>query len=134
MISYHLSNLRSQIPVKKGVFMLLLFWSTVYSIAIFQDFIEAKIASTGFYWSETMLYNTYWLLFIPMIYLLRISIKRSRPNNNLRGFLLRIFTGILFCSLHLILFTTLFVLISQVFFTPPHRFLTIFGSALSNHL
>ena len=133
MISYHLSKLRAPIPVKKGVFMLLLFWSTVYSVAIFQDFIEAKLASTGFYWSETMLYNTYWLWFIPLIHLLRIFYKRSRPSNNLTGLLLRILSGIVFCSLHLVLFTALFVLISHALFSPSHRFLTIFESALSHH-
>lgn len=114
--------------------MFLLFWSVVYFTAIFQDFISAKLATTGFYWSDTLLYNTYWLWFIPILFVLRKSTRVLRLEKVFNRIAVYGLMGVLFSIIHVFLFTSTFILISNVIFTPSHRFLSIFESVVSNQL
>lgn len=133
MISYRLLNLKSLKSSNHRLLMFLLFWSVVYFAAIFQDFIESKLAATGFYWSDTLLYNTYWLWFIPLIYALRrIGMKSPLPVNFFGRFTVYGTSGLLFCIVHMVLFTSLFIFISNLIYTTPHRFLRIFETAVSD--
>jgi len=41
--------------------------------------------------------------------------------------------GLVFSIIHILLFTSLFIIISNIFFNPPHRFIAILKSVVSNH-
>ncbi|MCB0463063.1 MAG: LytTR family DNA-binding domain-containing protein [Flavobacteriaceae bacterium] len=104
----------------------------VFLLAVLQDYIYSKIQQTGFYLSESLLYNTFWTFFIPLTIFINRLIKIINPKNKLGKLPFNLGIGITFSFLHIILFTALFVFVSNLAFTPPHRFLTIFNAAFSN--
>ena len=104
----------------------------VFLLAILQDYIYSRIQNTGFYLSESSLYNTFWIFFVPLTILINRLIKIINPKNKLVKLPFNLGIGITFSFLHLVLFASLFVLISSLVFTPAHRFSNIFNSAFSN--
>ncbi len=104
----------------------------VFLFAVLQDYIHSRIQQTGFYLSESSLYNTFWIFFIPFTIISNRLIKIINPKNKLSRLPLNLGIGIFFSFLHLLMFASLFVLVSSLIFTPPHRFTTIFNAALSN--
>lgn len=104
----------------------------VFLLAILQDYIYSRVQHTGFYLSESSLYNTFWIFFIPFTVLINHLIKIINPNNKLNRFPLNICAGTFFSFLHILVFASLFVFISSLIFNPTHRFSTIFYTALSN--
>lgn len=104
----------------------------MFLLAVLQDYIYSRIQNTGFYLSESSLYNTYWIFFIPLTIFANRLIKIVNPKNTFTKLPLNIGIGLFFSFLHLLLFASLFVLISSLVFTPTHRFSNIFNSAFSN--
>jgi two-component system LytT family response regulator len=104
----------------------------VFLSAVLQDYIYSNIKQTGFYISESMLYNTLWLLFIPFSVLINRFIRKINPKNKVGKLPLNLVAGIAFSFIHILFFTALFVSVSNLVFTPPHRFSVIFNTALSN--
>lgn len=85
--------------------VLVVFYITLYFLAIFQDYIFSRIKFTGFYWSDTMLYNIYWLLFIPFIQIAHYVYNKVQPKTPINKFLYASTTGFFFSALHIFLFT-----------------------------
>ncbi len=106
----------------------------VLILAIFQDYIYSRVHSTGFYISESLTYNMFWAFFIPLGFVVYKLLKLFNPNNSIARIVYLLIIGALFSVLHIFIFTCFFIFISNVFFTPPHRFSAIFKSALSNQL
>ena len=94
----------------------------VFLLAILQDYIYSRIQNTGFYLSESSLYNTFWIFFIPLTICTSRLIKIINPKNKLFKLPFNLGIGITFSFLHLVFFASLFVLISSLVFTPTHRF------------
>lgn len=103
-------------------------------LTILQDFIYSRIQDTGFYFVESFTYNTFWLFFVPIGWLILRTTQSIFSKNLLvnTGFYLGL--GAITSLFHLVVFSLFFVLISNLFFYPPHRFITIFKSSLSNQL
>lgn len=114
--------------------VIVVFCIILYFLAIFQDYIFSKIKITGFYWSDTMLYNIYWLLFIPFIQFANYIYNKVQPKTLINKVLYASSTGFVFSTLHIFLFTSIFILGSHIIFPEPHRFSTIFKNAISNQL
>lgn len=104
----------------------------VFLLAILQDYIYSQIQNTGFYLSESALYNTFWIYFIPLTIYINRLIKIVNPKNKFIKLPINFGIGLLFSFFHLLLFALLFVLVSSLVFEPAHRFSSIFNSALSN--
>ena len=104
----------------------------VFLLAVLQDYIYSRIQQTGFYLSESALYNTFWAFFIPLTIFINRLIKAVNPKNKLGKLPLNLSIGITFSFLHIVLFTSLFVFVSHLVFTPPHSFSNIFNAAFSN--
>lgn len=119
--------------VTRPISLIVLIWSSVYVLAVFQDYLFSELRYTGFYLSESMLYNTWWILFIPFLLLIKWLDSKVKPQSMSIKILYRLGSGIIISGIHLLLFTTFFVLVSELFFSPPHRFASILKSALSNH-
>lgn len=111
---------------------ILLFGFVIYGLAIFQDFLFSKLRSTGFYWSDTMLYNGYWLLFIPMVQFANRVQSKVRAKSLKHKVLYAIGSSLVFSPLHILIFTLIFILGSTIIYPIPHRFSTIVKSAISN--
>ncbi len=114
--------------------ILALFCIALYVLAIFQDYIFSEVYSTGFYWSDTMLYNVYWLLFIPFIQITNYFYNKIHFKLLTNKILYALSTGFIFSLLHIFLFTSIFILGSNIIFSEPHHFSRIFKNAVSNQL
>ena len=104
----------------------------VFLFAVIQDYIYSKIKDTGFYISESLLYNTFWVFFIPFSIITNRIVTSVNPKNKFHKSPYNIGIGIVFSLIHLIAFTAFFVFISYLIFTPSHRFVAIFNTAFSN--
>jgi len=111
---------------------IILFCFLIYGLAIFQDYLFSRFKSTGFYWSDTMLYNIYWLFFIPFIKLAKYAKIRVQSKIKKPKILYAFASGFIFTTLHIFVFSILFILGSNLIYEIPHRFLTIFKNAISN--
>ena len=114
--------------------LLVLFCFVLYGLAIFQDYVYSITKITGFYWSDTMLYNIYWLLFIPFIQLANFLYKKVQLKSLTNKILYASGSGFIFSLLHIFLFTSIFILGSNIIYFTPHRFSTILKNAISNQL
>lgn len=106
--------------------------SFVFLLAVLQDYIYSIVKQTGFYLSESMLYNTFWIFFIPFTLLINRLIKSVNPKTTWFKLPLFLATGVVFSLSHILLFTALFVSVSHFVFSPPHYFSIIFNAAFSN--
>lgn len=120
--------------LSSGFGILVVFFIAIYIFAIFQDYIFSKVKPAGFYWSDTMLYNIYWLLFIPFIQIANSFYNKVQPKSVTNKILYALSTGIIFSLLHIFIFTSIFILGSNLIYSVPHRFLTILKNAISNQL
>ena len=100
---------------------------------VLQDFIFSIVKNTGFYFSESLLYNLYWCFILPLHFLgLRLfsSVKRIAPPLQIAAAIL---SALLLTFLHTFLFTCFFVGVSAIIYASGHHFSTIFYSALSSY-
>lgn len=63
---------------RSGLFRpyLFAFWFVVATLATGQDALFAWLKDTSFYWSESLLYKVFWLLFIPQTFLVNLALKK----------------------------------------------------------
>ena len=111
---------------------IILFCFLIYGLAIFQDYLFSRFKSTGFYWSDTMLYNIYWLFFIPFIKLATYTKTKIQPKIKKTKILYGFASGFIFTALHISIFSIVFILGSNLIYEIPHRFSTIFKNAISS--
>ncbi|MDO1500774.1 LytTR family DNA-binding domain-containing protein [Winogradskyella maritima] len=104
----------------------------VFILAVLQDYIYSRIQNTGFYLSESSLYNTFWIYFIPFSIIANRLLKVTNKKNTFFKLPLKIGIGLFLSILHIVLFASLFVLVSSLIYNPTHRFSAIYNSALSN--
>ncbi len=132
MTSIHVSHEKSPkgLNGKWGLYFLLLL--SFYALNILQDLLSAVLRNTGFYWSETLLYNSYWLWFLPLLLWVDLLIPGMRSKSFIQKFAVHLLVGVLVSALHLLIFTSFFIMMSHLLFDSPHRFIGILKSALSN--
>jgi hypothetical protein len=112
--------------------VIILFCIIIYGLAILQDYLFSIFKSIGFYWSDTMLYNIYWLLFIPFIQFINYVYCKFQPKTQIKKILYALGSGLVFSILHILIFTSIFILLSNLIYPIPHRFSTILKNAISN--
>jgi two-component system, LytTR family, response regulator len=108
---------------KKYVLFSLTIFFAVIILAIIQDYLHSYFNNYSFYLSESLLFKSYWLLFIPVIYLQLFIIKKYR--NKLFGKLnlLAILSVTTICSLlHIFMFATVVKIGSALFFNHTYGF------------
>ena len=111
--------------------LVLLVVSLVFGLAVFQDYIFSELKHTGFYLSESLLYNTFWVFFIPLsvpMYRLYALLKK-RPAG--QRYLIGILAGVVQSFVHILVFAGFFVFISSLIYHPSHRFERIFNTVLA---
>ena len=99
------------------------------TVAIGQDYLFSRIYRTGFYWSESALYQTLWLFFPALLILQRWGIRSCRLPR-----WAAVCSALPCAVLHLLLFSGWFTAVSALVFTPGHRFLALLGSASAGQL
>lgn len=103
-------------------------------LSIAQDFLFSYFQNTGFYLSESLLYNSIWLFFIPVALLEVRLLKSFQIESKVVRILRQLGISIVFSLMHVLIFASAFTLISYLVFSPPHRFELIFYGAISNQL
>ena len=104
----------------------------VIALSVFQDFLFSQLQNTGFYLSESLLYNSIWGFLAPFAALEIRLLKRIKFKNNFRGMGTLIGSSVGLTMLHIFVFTSFFISVSFFAFSPTHHFLNIFNAALSN--
>lgn len=123
---WHRIQQTGSIPLYMAVVLL------VILLAIFQDYLYSRLQDTGFYLSESLLYNTIWVFFIPGTLLVIWLTKRRPAGNTIIYTAYTVFIGALISFLHILLFAASFVMISRLIYSPSHHFSHIFRTAMSN--
>lgn len=101
-------------------------------LSIVQDYVYSRVQNTGFYLSESLLYNSIWAFLVPLVFLKIRLLKRFSFKRNFEKLGISIVASGVFTLLHLLVFTTFFVVVSYLAFSPTHHFSHIFNAALSN--
>lgn len=104
----------------------------VVGLSIFQDFLFSQLRNTGFYISESLLYNTIWVFILPFALLKLKALDKVNFSNKLIELFYRIILTAVITLLHIVVFTSFFVLVSYLVWSPSHRFVAIFRSAISS--
>lgn len=63
---------------------LIIFLLVLLAITIFQDYLQANYQSYSFYLSESLLFNIFWPLFLPITLLARLVFKKSKTLRAIR--------------------------------------------------
>lgn len=136
----HRKTLEQSIQINKNVKILkvgkiplyVIIVISVFTLTVLQDYIYSRLQNTGFYLSESFLYNTFWLFYIPLTILINLLVQTINPKNKLLKLSLHIGIGTTFSFLHVLVFVLFFILVSNLLFTPPHRFSNMLNTAFSN--
>jgi hypothetical protein len=90
-------------------------------VVIGKDLAHAFIRDYSFYLSESLLFGTFWLLFIPAILIIRKKIKGN------------LFLPLVMSIIHLVVFSLLVYIVSALFFEHPFRFYKTFINTASQY-
>ncbi len=102
---------------------------------IFQDYLQARYQSYSFYFSESLLFNLYWALIIPVTFLLRFAFRRSNMLSEIRSkWASRSLFVLAATVLHLYLFAFLVFSVSGLFYDHTFGFWENLVYSVSNDL
>ncbi len=126
------SILKTKGPEKQFVFAGLALLTLALSLlAVFQDFLQSNSNQSAFYFSEALLFRSFWVLALPVVFI-QVSVwssqLRSKPTTQL---LTSIAGGVL---LHLLLFSALVNLLSALFFDHTYAFGRVFYYSITEDL
>lgn len=110
-------------------FLLAIFISII-GLTIFQDFLESNRSVYSFYFSESILFKTIWILFIPLLALL----SRILKNKNLDSLGKTTFFIATSVIIHLVLLPLIFLFFSVVFYNDRYDIYKILTYTLANDL
>ncbi|GHB64346.1 LytR/AlgR family response regulator transcription factor [Persicitalea jodogahamensis] len=108
------------------------FWLSVAILATGQDALFAFLKDTSFYWSESLLYKIYWLLFIPLTVFISLVARRFPVKHLLlRNLLIHALLAILTSLFQILLFSALIAILSEVILGYPFYFQGVLRKSLS---
>lgn len=114
---------------------LILFLLGILGITIFQDYLQSNYQDYAFYFSESLLFNLFWPLIIPVTLLLRVGFKNSKFISRMHSnWWKRVLFIFLATGIHLTLFAVLVHVVSGLFYEHTFRFLPNLGYSLSQDL
>lgn len=114
----------------KNVGILLAIFISIISLTIFQDFLESNRSGYSFYFSESILFKTIWILFIPLLALL----SRILKNQNLDSFGKTTFFIVTPILIHLVVLPFVFLFFSVLFYNGRYDIYKIVTYTLANDL
>lgn len=115
---------------KKNFRALLAIFIFIIGLTIFQDFLESNRSGYSFYFSESILFKTIWILFIPLLALL----SRILKNQNLDSLGKTTFFIVTPIIIHLIILPFVFLFFSVLFYNGRYNIYKILTYTLANDL
>ncbi len=105
--------------------------SAILTLGLAQDLIDSNINSYSFYWSESLLFNSFWLLFLPITWLQRRALQIFPHSNKI----LTISVSVVFSTaLHMLTFPVVIYTLSTLLLDHTFSLGKGFGYAMSEHL
>ena len=99
-------------------------------VVILQDLVEAGLNNFPFYFSESLLFSSFWWIFIPFLYGQYIFVQQRNTSNTVSKMLLLIVPAVV----HFFMFPALVLLLSFLFYYHTFEFQQTFHYCLSEHL
>ncbi len=115
---------------KKNFRVLLAIFIFIIGLTIFQDFLESNRSGYSFYFSESILFKTIWILFIPLLALL----SRILKNQNLDSLGKTTFFIISPIIIHLVILPFVFLFFSVLFYNGRYGIYKVLTYTLANDL
>ena len=115
---------------KKNFRALLAIFICIIGLTIFQDFLESNRSGYSFYFSESILFKTIWILFIPLLALLN-RILKTQNLDSLSKTTFFIITPII---IHLVILPFVFLFFSVLFYDGRYDIYKILTYTLANDL
>lgn len=116
--------------LKRGLFLLMVLAIT---FAIFQDFLHSTFNNYSFHFSESLLFKSFWLLFLPLLIGQSLFLKAFLNRSKRKGLLL--FAAVLLpTALHIILFPIMVWLLSILFLNHHYAVLGTLNDTLAEDL
>jgi len=100
------------------------------SFAVFQDLLSASLNGYVFYLSESLIFSSFWVLFVPLLYA-QYSFYRLTQSDEVTGVALLVLTPVL---LHSLAFPAVVWVLSKMFYYHTYEFNQTFRYALAEHL
>jgi hypothetical protein len=120
------------IPIQRPIALLTLFFIFLTGITLFQDYLHANFHRYHFYFSESILFKTFWLLFLPVGWLQIQRLKKIIANgNSLSGSLKILGTILLAILIHIMLFSILVFILSCLFLDHTYSVFKNIGFTIS---
>ncbi len=123
-ISFYLLSIKKNIGILSVVILFII------GLSIFQDFLESYRRGNSFYFSESILFKTIWVLFIPLLALLDKILK----NQNLDSLGKTTFFIITPVIIHLLILPFVFLFFSVLFYNGRYDIYKILTYTLANDL
>ena len=114
----------------KNIEMLLAVFISIIGLTIFQDFLESNRSGNSFYFSESILFKTIWILFIPLLALL----SRIFKNKNLDSLGKTTFFIVTPIIIHLVILPFVFLFFSVLFYNGRYDIYKILTYTIANDL
>lgn len=116
--------------INKNIEILLALFISIIGLTIFQDFLESNRSGYSFYFSESILFKTIWILFIPLLALL----SRILKNQNLDSMGKTTFFIVTPIIVHLVVLPFVFLFFSVLFYNGRYDIYKILSYTLANDL
>lgn len=116
--------------IKKNVRIFLAIFIFIIGLTIFQDFLESNRSGYSFYFSESILFKTIWILFIPLLALL----SRILKNQNLYSLGKTTFFIVIPIIIHLVILPFVFLFFSVLFYNGRYDIYKMLTYTLANDL
>lgn len=113
---------------------LLLAVAFVIVFAIFQDFLHSNFNHYNFYFSESLLFKCFWLLFLPLLLIQSKSLKTHLHQSKRSKAVVILLSIVLPSILHLLLFPVAVWMLSILFFDHSYSILATLNYTLSEDL
>lgn len=122
----------SKLKRPKGFLFLL---TVILAVTIFQDYLQSRYQSYSFYFSESLLFNLFWVLILPVTFLLRYTFRKSKIILEINSrWAVRSLFVLVATILHLLLFALLVFSISGLFYDHTFGFWRNLVYSVSNDL
>lgn len=132
----HPTNMKNKLPIKLGIvdrnaiFVLILLFLAFVVLTVAQDFLQSDLNNSAFYFSESLLFSSFWWIFAPLLFVQYIILRRRI----IRRLTLHIALILLPIIVHLFAFPFLVWTISRIFYYHTFAFQQTFRYTLSEHL
>ena len=110
--------------------ILLAIFISIVGLTIVQDFLESHRSGHAFYFSESILFKTIWILFIPLLALLSRILKKQ----NLHSVAKTTFFIVTPIIIHLVVLTLVFLFFSIIFYNGRYDLYKILTYTVANDL